>query len=72
MGFELQAGRREPHRSRRAVDEAEAVLRLEGGHVVGHDRLRVAEGQRRGRKRTPLGHLVEGPEPAKVVHRQTR
>jgi hypothetical protein len=63
---------RQPDGAPRAVDQGEAELLLERRDVVGHDRLRIAERERRLGERAPLGDGVEGAEAAEIVHRWIR
>jgi hypothetical protein len=52
-----------------SVDQREAELALERGHVVRDHRLGVAERQRRLREGAPLGDGVERAQAPQVVHR---
>ena len=69
MAVQLLAGRRQPHRAGAAVDERQPEFGLERRDVVGDDGLGVAEFERGGRERVPLGDLVEGPNAPQVIHR---
>ena len=63
------AGLGQADRPPRAVDQRQPELLLEGGDVVGDDRLRIAERQRRLREGASLGHRMECAQAPQVMHR---